>query len=227
MLRDIDMKEISDGKLYTSNDMVKADCQDCTGCSDCCEGMGNSIVLDPYDLHRLCTGLQKTPEELLQREIALDIFDGNILPHLSMTGARESCLFLNQEGRCSIHAIRPGICRLFPLGRYYENGSYQYFLQVNECKKTNRSKIKVKKWIDTPDLKHYEAFVRDWHYFLKDVQEILYTSEDTELIRNLNMYVVRRFYLTSYEKDRDFYEQFYVRLEEAKELLKQKDMETE
>lgn len=219
MLRDVDMKEISDGKLYTANDMVKADCHDCQGCSDCCEGMGNSIVLDPLDVYRLCTNLKKTPEQLLQREIALDVFDGNILPHMTMAGEKESCLFLNEKGRCSIHAFRPGICRLFPLGRFYENGSFRYFLQVNECKKTNRSKIKVKKWLDTPDLKIYEKFISDWHYFLKDIQAVLYGSEDTDLIKNLNLFVVQRFYLLPYDETQDFYTQFYSRLEEGRKLL--------
>ena len=32
------------------------------------------------------------------------------------------------------------------------------------------------------------------HYFLLDVQEVLYESEDSDLIRNLNMYVVNQFY---------------------------------
>lgn len=40
MKREIDMKEISDGKLYGPNDLVKADCGDCHGCFDCCRGMG-------------------------------------------------------------------------------------------------------------------------------------------------------------------------------------------
>lgn len=219
MLRDIDMKEISDGRLYSANDMVKADCYDCQGCSDCCKGMGNSIVLDPLDVFRLCAGLQKSPEQLLQREIALDVFDGNILPHILMQGREEVCLFLNEKGRCTIHPFRPGICRLFPLGRFYEDGSYKYFLQVNECQKTNRGKVKVKKWIDTPDLKHYEQFVCDWHYFLKDVQEVLYGSEDTELIKNLNLYVVKSFYLNPYDYAGDFYAQFYQRFEAARNLL--------
>ena len=103
---------------------------------------------------------------------------------------------------------------------FYENGSFRYFLQVHECKKQNRSKIKVKKWIDTPDVKRYEQFVSDWHYFLKDVQEVLYNAQDTELIKNLNLYVVNRFYIKPYEEERDFYEQFYERLEEGKQLLK-------
>lgn len=220
MRREVSMEEISDGKLYDLNDMVKADCHDCEGCFDCCTGMGESVILDPLDVHRLSVNLKKTPEGLMEKELELDAADGNILPHLRMTGREERCIFLDEKGRCSIHDFRPGICRLFPLGRFYENGSFRYFLQVHECKKQNRSKIKVKKWIDTPDVKRYEQFVSDWHYFLKDVQEVLYNAQDTELIKNLNLYVVNRFYIKPYEEERDFYEQFYERLEEGKQLLK-------
>ena len=53
MRRNVDLNEISDGKLYTSNDMVKADCYECQGCSACCRGMGKSIILDPIDLFHL------------------------------------------------------------------------------------------------------------------------------------------------------------------------------
>lgn len=219
MLREVAMEDISDGKLYGLNDMVKADCHDCEGCFDCCTGMGDTVVLDPLDVHRMAVNMKKTPEELIYGLLQLDVLDGNILPHLKMEGVGERCLFLNGQGRCSIHPYRPGICRLFPLGRYYEEGSFRYFLQIHECKKNNRSKIKVKKWVDTPDLKNYERFVADWHYFLKDVQEVLYNTEDTELIKNLNLYVIRRFYLNAYDAKQDFYPQFYARLQEAKELL--------
>lgn len=37
MKRNIDLNEISDGRLYSSGDMVKADCHDCAGCSDAAE----------------------------------------------------------------------------------------------------------------------------------------------------------------------------------------------
>ena len=199
--------------------MVKADCQDCKGCSDCCQGMGDTVILDPLDVHRLCAGLKKLPEELLGSVLELGVTDGNILPHLAMKGTEERCVFLNTEGRCSIHDIRPGFCRLFPLGRYYTEDGFKYILQIHECKKKNRSKIKVKKWLDTPDLKQYEKFVLDWHNFLLDVQEVFYETEDETLVKNLNMYVLSRFYYTPYKEEEDFYPQFYVRLEEAKKLL--------
>ena len=219
MKRNVTLEEISDGNLYEANDMVKADCQDCKGCSDCCQGMGDTVILDPLDVHRLCAGLKKSPEELLGSVVELGITDGNILPHLAMRGEQERCVFLNTEGRCSIHGIRPGFCRLFPLGRYYTEDGFKYILQIHECKKKNRSKIKVKKWLDTPDLKQYEKFVLDWHNFLLDVQEVFYETEDETLVKNLNMYVLSRFYYTPYKEEEDFYPQFYVRLEEAKKLL--------
>lgn len=42
MLRDCDLEAITDGKRYQLADMVKADCDDCKGCSACCHGMGGT-----------------------------------------------------------------------------------------------------------------------------------------------------------------------------------------
>lgn len=53
MERNIDMKEVSDGKLYTSNDMVKADCRLAVRAVLPAAVEGESIVLDPLDIHRL------------------------------------------------------------------------------------------------------------------------------------------------------------------------------
>ena len=71
MLRDIDLKEISDGRFYGLNDMVKADCGGCEGCSACCRGMGSSILLDPLDAARLSIGTNKTFEGMVNEEIEL------------------------------------------------------------------------------------------------------------------------------------------------------------
>jgi hypothetical protein len=210
MERNIDMKEISDGRFYTANDLVKADCGGCQGCSACCRGMGTSITVDPLDIYRLCSGLKRSFSELMVDKLELNIVDALILPNLKMGGEKEACVFLDGEGRCSIHAFRPGICRLFPLGRFYENRDFQYFLQVHECPKPNKSKVKVKKWLDTPDLKKYEQFIRDWHYYLKELQKQV--EADPEQIKPVSMELLNRFYVTAYDLEKDFYEQFYDRL---------------
>ena len=68
MKRNVTLEEISDGRLYGGNDMVKADCHGCKGCHKCCTGMGNSVLLDPYDIYRLRQGLEKTLAQLLAEE---------------------------------------------------------------------------------------------------------------------------------------------------------------
>lgn len=213
MRRNVSLEEISDGRLFDDNDLVRADCRGCEGCSDCCRGMGKSILLDPYDVYRLTTGLGRPFADFLDREIELSVVDGYILPNLRMSGAGEACAFLDAQGRCSVHSLRPGICRIFPLGRFYENGAFRYFLQTKECGAV-RSKIRVSRWIDTPMQKRYRAFVTDWHYLLNDVEERLRETEDDIFIKKLNMLLLQNFFLTPYDGERDFYEQYEERKED-------------
>ena len=217
MLREINLDEISDGRLYSSNDMARTDCKGCKGCSACCHGMGSSIVLDPLDVYRLSTNLSKSVNELLAGPLELNVADGIILPNLKMTGTKEACSFLDADGRCTVHAFRPGICRMFPLGRFYENHSFQYFLQVHECPKTDRSKVKIKKWLDTPDLKRYETYICDWHYYLRDLKTRI--EAHPEQMKGISMDVLQKFYLTPYDSTADFYTEFYERLKNAKKQL--------
>lgn len=213
MKREVDLNEISDGKLYGINDMVKADCKNCQGCFDCCQGMGQSVTLDPLDCYRLCKNMSCTMEALLQDRLELNVVDGIVLPNLRMTGERERCMFLNQDGRCSIHSFRPGICRLFPLGRVYEEQGIKYFLQLHECRMEGRAKIKVKKWLDMADVKQYEIFVLKWYNYLKNLEKQIKTENDPSFANQVSMYVLKNFYLMPYDMEQDFYSQFERRLE--------------
>ena len=108
MKRMIDLKEISDGRLYSSGDMVKADCHDCTGCSDCCRGMGSSIILDPMDIWRFRRGIGKDFAALMEGDIELSVVDGMILPNLKMDSRRDACPFLDENGRF-LESINSGL----------------------------------------------------------------------------------------------------------------------
>lgn len=210
MKREGTLEEISDGRLYRKNDMVRAGCMDCKGCSDCCRGMGNTVQLDPLDIHRMSLGLSNTFEELVNtRKVELTVVDTIVLPSLSMSREDNACVFLNKQGRCRIHAFRPGICRLFPLGRYYEDGDFAYFLQVHECSMKNRTKVKVSKWVDTPEFSKYEDFVRKWHFLQKDVEQWL-LDNGMENANQMSTTVLQFFYGNPYE-EMAFYEDFAQR----------------
>ncbi len=223
MKRNVSLDEISDGKLYGANDLVKTDCNGCSGCFSCCQGMGQSIVLDPLDLYRMETYTGKSFLKLMEREIELHVVDGMVLPNIKMGAESDRCPFLNQEGRCSIHPVRPGVCRLFPLGRYYEKGSFRYFLQIHECTKEHKTKIKVRKWVDMPDFKAYEKFAADWHYFCEDTGEFLNQVKQEGERKEISMFLLNCFYLEPYPSEQQFYETFYGRMEKAVRVLAQKE----
>ena len=85
MIRNEKLEDISDGRLYDANDMVKAYCNECKGCHACCTGMGNSIVLDPMDVMRLCRETGKNFTQLLEKELEVNVVDGLVLPNIKMT----------------------------------------------------------------------------------------------------------------------------------------------
>ena len=202
MIRECGLEEISDGRTYRENDMVKADAAGCDGCFKCWTGMGNSIILDPYDiwlLKNFSEGTKLTFEQLLATgNVELNIVDGLILPNLSMKG-QDRCAYLDEDGRCRIHDVRPGICRLFPLGRVYdEKGDFYYFLQTGECAKKNLAKIKVKKWTCLRCPEKNREFVTAWHALIRTAGQKMVEHKQSgrgEKLQELAMYILNEFYV--------------------------------
>lgn len=226
MERTVDLLEISDGKIYGLNDMVKVCADHCNGCSACCHGRGDTITLDPLDVHNLKQGLGQSFEQLLSGAINLGVVNGIIRPSMTMveTGTLNAvgepdsrCIFLNEQGRCQIHGFRPGLCRLFPLGRVYEEEGMGYILLKDECIRENRTKEKVRKWIGVEDMSSYEKYLIAWHDYLKKLQQIIDQGIEENLLKQINMYVLTKFYVENFEED--FYREFAERFGQAQMLL--------
>src|SRR5579863_5773570 len=81
----------------------------CNRCMRCC--YGKRIPLNPYDLIRLAEALGISTGELIERHTQ----DGIAL-NVRSDVEGEPCVFLGEDG-CTVHAGRPGACRVYPLGR--------------------------------------------------------------------------------------------------------------
>lgn len=210
---------ISDGKIYDIKDMVKADAGGCEGCSACCEGVGELVELTPFDVFEISIHMNLSFEELLGVKIELRDHKKIMLPHLKMQGEAEKCSFLNEAGRCSIHAHRPNICRLFPLGRIYMEDDFKYFLQVGACVKPKLGKVKVKKWIGIDNYNKNKAFILSWHNFIKALTFRLKFIRDDQELLEINEYLQDTFFKLALMECEDFYSAFEVRMKEAKDKL--------
>ena len=67
-------------------------------------------------------------------------------------------------------------------------------------------------------LEEYEDFIKQWHYFLEDIGSAMKTLTDASLVRTLNMYILRQFYISPFDNG-DFYQEVKARINEARERL--------
>ena len=87
------------------------------GCSANCCANGPYIVLNPYEISLICRAAGMSYEDLLD-VVETDRVNGFPLVLLPRDPA---CHFWTARG-CRIYEARPLACRLFPLGRVFENG---------------------------------------------------------------------------------------------------------
>lgn len=107
---------------------------DCANCKEiCCQGKHNTVLLRLIDVARFVDKgltdyitLEKptfSPEFLVSRpalQATMSSFHWDVFPVLKQK-EDERCIFLHEEGHCTIHPDRPWICRVFP-----------YFLDIDE-----------------------------------------------------------------------------------------------
>lgn len=213
------LEGISDGKLYDIVDSVKADTCGCNGCYTCCHKVGDLVELTPFDAYEIVQHLGIPFDKLLNNKLALQKNNKLMLPYLKMEGETEQCSFLNKEGRCSIHGHRPNICRLFPLGRVYENDDFKYFLQVDTCVMKNLKEIKVSDWIGIANYDENKQFLLAWYKVLKALQFRLKFVYDEAELENIQKFVLDTFYNIEVREDESFYDAFYSILPVAKTKL--------
>lgn len=208
MQHKVNLEEISDGSLYSHNDLVRIGCDGCNSQASCCRFAEDTITLDPYDIYLLQQGTGFPFEELYRRQlIALSPVNGLLLPHLNFPADTNACPFLRSDGRCSIHAHRPGLCRLFPLARLIEDNQVRYLLQIHECPCKKTPKTKIKNWLELPEISRYEAYLIRWNTILTNTRKQLADASGQAELTAVTTEFLRKYYFTPYDTTRSFYDQ--------------------
>ncbi len=99
------------------------------GCgSNCCRSSA-PVILNPYEIALICRASGMTYEDLLD---IVETDRANGFP-LVMLPRDPACHFWSEKG-CRIYGARPLACRLFPLGRVFDNGrSHLVLPERNAC----------------------------------------------------------------------------------------------
>jgi Fe-S-cluster containining protein len=112
----------ADARVLTETEPLQLSC-DAGGCASNCCKTGDPIVLNPYEISLICRESNMSYEDLLDI-VDTDRADGFPLVMLPRDPA---CYFWTKNG-CSIYTARPLACRLFPIGRVYDDMQSKFVL---------------------------------------------------------------------------------------------------
>lgn len=152
------MRQIEDGQARPVNGKQRFRFR-CSQCGACCRD--NEILLKPYDIYRLSRSLGVRTAEFLNTYCVTYVGKDSGLPLVMLRfleDGRGACPFL-RNGTCAVHADRPSVCRLFPLGAVGGTGRpKRFYLQPTQCPGYGRGKPKkLRHWLKESGLREYLA----------------------------------------------------------------------
>jgi len=146
----------------------------CNQCGCCCRER-EDILLTPMDLYKIAKHLNKTVADVIHDYC--EFYEGNIskipVVRIKPREYRRTCPF-SDKGRCIVHAVKPAVCALFPLGRMTngETGEFTYFLQPVPCGNKKQTQT-VREWLNEFSILDEEDFTKTWHKNVGVVAEIM------------------------------------------------------
>ena len=194
----------------------------CTECGKCCKQRAD-ILLTPYDLNRIARYLGVEISQVIGEYCVWYVGKSSKLPVvvMNMQGPEQKCPFLERR-KCKIHAAKPTVCALFPLGRVGTDKDYsiRYILQPVNCG-TKEEEHTVREWLEEFSLEESEAWFREWQKTIMPLTKRMNELGAGLSENNLNMVgegLLNVLY-AHYSNDLDFMEQFQQNSRKAHEFL--------
>lgn len=113
----------------------------CARCCRCCHA--KKIQLNPYEVARLASHVGQTTTAFIRRHTV----EGGTYLRFS---ERNACPFLSPNG-CDVHADRPLVCRLYPLGRHVADTGEEWFTEIEKeasCEGARGTQATVMEYLD-------------------------------------------------------------------------------
>lgn len=203
----------------------------CRGCGKCCKNR-EDVMLTSRDLFRIAQHLEKTPEEIIRNYCDCYIGTDSRFPIIRILprGVNRACPFLIGK-RCQVHAAKPAVCALYPVGRIlavkgapkeselpeYEAG---YIYQPVECGSITKTNT-VRQWLEKFGIPVEDDFYSAWNSLLMHISMAMHEIEKhipAPALLPLENVLVELIYVR-YSVGEDFMAQFSKNAREVKELI--------
>ena len=206
-------------KMLRNNQLKKDDIFDfkCNACGKCCR-RHDDIILTPYDLYEIAAKLEISVEKVVYDYCDRGIGEISQLPVVMVR--RGKCAFLTKDG-CILGNHKPVNCRIYPLGRGFDDDKLVYFSQPVNCGDRNSTQT-VADWLERNGVtEENEWFTVKWYELMSKLVMFIYKRKFSPCeLEAFQRALVPILYLC-YRTDRNFYEQFLDRYECLERIMRE------
>ena len=179
--------------ILTENDTFRFKC---THCGKCCKDMDDPVSLNACDYFRLIKHLSQPATVVIRNYLAAYIHPETHLPIITIRKENGSCVFL-KDNHCTIQDCKPIVCRIFPLGRFYDkrDGMFHYMEQTQTCSGTGDI-VKVSDFLKENRVSETDGEEKLWADFYVSAIVYMQTLYKTSLNKAYNFFedFTRTFY---------------------------------
>ncbi|MFH1276231.1 MAG: YkgJ family cysteine cluster protein [Candidatus Woesearchaeota archaeon] len=135
----------------------------CTKCGQCCDK--TMIALYPFDIRIICDHLNISTTQFHEKYSAFTIDNENIVRCFLRN--RPRCPFKDVNNKCSIYDFRPVRCRLYPIGRFFQEDQTHYLVANDPSPGFNSNKKQsIAEWLEEQGVTKYDPLTERWNHFL-------------------------------------------------------------
>lgn len=197
----------------------------CCGCGKCCKNR-EDILLNPRDLFRLAMHMKQTPDQVVARCCETYIGDHSRIPvvRLRPVGKAKVCPLL-KDNRCSVHAAKPSVCALYPLGRFLKATSTDpnapkesgYFIQPITC--GGHKQTTVRAYLESFGIPLEDVFHVEWNEMLMHLSEFCVEAlcKDFDMDIMWGIIYVQLYLL--YDMEQEFLPQFESNIAKLRDII--------
>ena len=155
----------------------------CIGCGKCCKNR-EDILFTSRDVFQIAQHLEKEPHEIIQQYCDCYVGADSRMPivRLKPVGSNKACPFLEGK-RCTIHAVKPTVCALYPIGRVVQlpkegvgktaRITAGYILQPTECGSRTRTNT-VRQWLERFNIPVDDEFYHEWNGLIAELSRLIH-----------------------------------------------------
>ena len=110
-----------------SDHTTSGDIFECRLCGQCCTGFGGTYVTGE-DIKKICDYIEADPETFLDKYCDMS----GSRPVLT-TAESGSCIFFDPDKQCTIHPVKPYMCKAWPFIKTLLSNPENWDIMANSC----------------------------------------------------------------------------------------------